>query len=127
LFKTVVSARDGLWRSGSGMPAGGGDFGLCVLDRAGSSTERNPESLEAFLELETSKLEQLGRLPEIDPLIEVVADHPRFEKILWTVGVSAGGAKGEGSQKPVVERIQEDDPLLPSACHDGELSLSHPV
>lgn len=51
------------------MPTCGGDFGLCVLERAGSSTERNPESLEALLELETGKLEQLGRLPEIDPLI----------------------------------------------------------
>jgi hypothetical protein len=75
------------------MPACGGDFGLRVLDGAGSSTERNPQAPEALLELEAGKLEQLGRLPEIDLLGEVIAEDPSFQQI--AVGISPGGAKGE--------------------------------
>jgi hypothetical protein len=109
------------------MPACGGDFGLCVLDRAGSPAERDPEPQEAALELETGKLEQLGRLPEIDSLVKVVAEHPGFEKIARVVSASAGGANGKSSQEPIVERIQEDDSFLPSGRNDGKLSLLHPV
>lgn len=109
------------------MPACCDDFGLRVLDRAGSSAERNSEPLQALLKLETRELEQLGRLPEIDPLVEIVAEHPGFEKTASIAGAFTGGAKGESPQEPEVESIQEDDALLSSARNDGELSLSHPV
>jgi len=112
---------------GSGMPACGGDFGLRILDRAGSSAEGNPEPLEARLEIEAGKLEQLGCLAEIYSLVEVVAERPSFEKLASTTCVASGGTKGEGSQKTVVESIQENDALLPSAGNNGELSLMHPV
>ena len=111
----------------SGMPAGSGDVGLCVLDGAGSPAQRNAEPLEASFQLESGKLEELGRFSEIDLLGEIVADHAGFEKITGAVHPFAGGAKGQGSQEPVVESIQEDDALLPSACHDGKLSLLDPV
>jgi hypothetical protein len=88
------------------MSACGSDFGLRVLDRAGSSTEGNPQTLKACFELETGKLEQFGRLPEIDVLVEVVTEHPGFMRIAWAVGASAGGTKGEGPQKPVIQSIQ---------------------
>lgn len=109
------------------MPACGGNLGLGVLDRAGSPTEWDPEPQEAVLELEAGKLEQLGRLPEIDSLVEVVAEHSGFEKIARAVSASAGSTKSEGSQEPIVECIQEDDSLLPPARHDGKLALLHPV
>jgi hypothetical protein len=108
----------------SGLPARGSDLGLRVLDRTGSPAERDAESLEAAFELEAGKLEDLGRFPEIDPFIEVIADHSGFEKL--SVITSARGACGESTQEPVVEGIQKDDSLLSSACHDGELSLMHP-
>ncbi|MEA2602711.1 MAG: hypothetical protein QOF89_3703 [Acidobacteriota bacterium] len=100
-------------------------FGLRVLDRAGSSTERDPQALEAPLELEAGKLEQLGRLPEVDLLVEVIAEDPGFQQI--AVGILTSGAKGESPQEPVVESVQEDDALLPSARNDGKLSLLDPV
>lgn len=108
------------------MSAGDGDLGLRVLDRAGSSTERNSQPLKAGFELETREVERLGRLAEIDPLVQVGAEHLGFEKI-GTVGPFSGGAKGKGAQKPVVESIQKDDALLTPVCNDGELSFLHPV
>jgi hypothetical protein len=47
------------------MPASGGNLGLCVLDGAGSSAERNAETLEASFQLETGKLEELGAFPRL--------------------------------------------------------------
>lgn len=73
------------------MPACGNDFGLCVLDRAGASTERNAKPLEAALELEPGKLEQLGRLAKTDSFVEIIAEHPGLGQI--TLGASAGGAR----------------------------------
>lgn len=108
------------------MPACGGDFSLCVLDRPSSSAKWNPQPLEAVFQLEAGKLEQLGCLPEIDPLVEVVAEHLSFEKIVRT-GTSTRGAKSEGSKEAIIESVQEDNTLLPSAGNDGELSLLHPV
>jgi len=109
------------------MPAGGGDVGLCILDGANSPAERNAEALEASFQLETGKLEKLGRFSEIDPLGEVVADHMGFEEITGAVCLFAGGAQSQSPQEPVVEGVQEDDALLPSACHDGKLSFLDPI
>lgn len=109
------------------MPACSGHLGLCVLDRSDSQAERNSKSPEAILELEAGDLEQLGRLPEIDPLIEVVADHLDLREILRLFGACAGGANGEGSQETVVESIQEDDPFLPSADNDRKLTILDPI
>ena len=44
------------------MPACGGNFGLCILNGAGSATKRNSQALETLLELKAGELEQLGRL-----------------------------------------------------------------
>lgn len=109
------------------MPARDGDLGLSILDRAGSSTKGNPQPQEACFQLETGKLEQLGCFPEVNPLVEVVAQHLGFEKIAGAVSASAGGAQGERSQEPVVESIEKDDALLPFTRNDGELSLLHPI
>jgi hypothetical protein len=109
------------------MSTGGGDFGLRILDRSGASAARNPEALEAFLQLEPGEVKELGSLPEVDPLIEIVPEHLGFEEISGSVGATAGGAMGESLEEPVVESVQEDDSLLSSARDDGELSLLDPV
>jgi len=80
------------------VPACGGDFGLRILDGAGSSAEGNPQPLEAVLELETGKLQQLSRLPEIDPLFKVVAEHPGFNRTAGVIGVSTCDETGQGPQ-----------------------------
>jgi len=107
------------------MPACGGDIGLGIFDGTDSSTEGNPQPLEAALELEPGKLKQLGSLPEADSLVQIVAEHPSLGKI--TVVAFAGGTKGEGEQEPEVESIQENDALRPSTGDDGELALLHPI
>ena len=99
---------------------------MCVLDRSESQAERNPESPEAVLELEAGDLEELGRLPEIDPLGEVVADHLSLRKLLWLFCLGTGGANGEGSQEAVVEGIQKDDPFFASADYDRKLTVVDP-
>ena len=109
------------------MPACSGNFGLCILDGEGSSTERNPEPLEAFLQLEAGKLEELRCLSKADLFVEVIADHLDFEKIAGAVGFFAGCAKSEDPQKPVVEGIEKYDSLLAAAGNDGKLSPVHPV
>jgi len=98
---------------------------LGVFDGAKSSTEGNPQPLEATLELEPGKLEQLGSLPEADPLVQIVAEHPSVGKI--AVVAFAGGAKGESEQEPEIESVQENDALRPSPGDDSELPLLHPI
>src|SRR3954453_20481796 len=107
------------------MPACGGNLGLRILNGAGSATKRNSQALETLLELKAGELEQLGRLPEIDLLGKVIAQDPGFQKSC--VDIFPRGANGECPQKPVVERIQKDDTLLPSAPNDGKLSLLDPT
>src|SRR6185295_4488639 len=105
------------------MPERNGDLGLRVFGRTGAAAEWNPQSQEACFELETGNLEQLGRLAEIDSLVEVVTENPSVE-----VGsVSAGDEKGEGPQEPVIQGIQKDDALLSLGRDDCELSLLHSV
>src|SRR5947209_16685824 len=65
------------------------------------------------------------RPPEIDLLGEVIAQDPGFQQT--SVDIFPRGANGESPQKPVVERIQKDDTLLPSARNDGKLSLLDPI
>jgi hypothetical protein len=88
LFRIVVSARDDMGEAGAVQAC---RRAAAISDCAssaerGSPPERNPEPQEAVLELETGKLEQLGRLPEIDSLVEVVAEYPSFGKIGRAVG-----------------------------------------
>ena len=107
------------------MPACGGDFSLRVLDRAGSSTERDLQPQEARFKLEPGDMEELGGLSEIDPLVEVIAEDSGLEQI--AVDASACGAKGKGSKEAVVESIQQDDALLSSTRNHGELSFLHSI
>jgi hypothetical protein len=85
----------------------------------------NPQALEALLKLKVGKLKQLGRLPEIDLLGEVIAQDPGFQQT--AVGIFSSGANGESAQEPVVESVQEDDTLLSSARNNGKLSLLDPI
>ena len=62
------------------MPACGGNFGLRILNGAGSAAKRNSQVLETLLELKAGELEQLGRLPEIDLPGEVIAQDPGSQK-----------------------------------------------
>jgi hypothetical protein len=46
------------------VPASGGDFCLRVLNGAGTSPERNAETPEGLLELETGNLQEFGGFSE---------------------------------------------------------------
>lgn len=107
------------------MPACGGDFGLRVLERAGSSTEGDLEPQEACFKLEPGDLEELGCLSEVDPLVEVITKDPGLKQI--AVGTSPCGTQGKRSKEAVVESIQQNDALLSSTRNRGELSFLHPV
>jgi hypothetical protein len=100
---------------------------LRILSRRDPEAERKSKPPEAVLELETGDPQQLGRLPEVDPLIEVIADNPDLRKLFRLSCVSTGGANGEGSQEAIVESIQENDPVLPSADNDRKLIVLDPV
>src|SRR5205823_3829862 len=106
-----------------GLPVCSGHLGLRILGRRDSQAERNSKPPEAVLELETGDPQQLGRLPEVDLLFEVIADDSDLWKVLRLSGVSAGGVNGEGSQETIVESIQENDPFLPSTDDDRKLTV----